>query len=78
MMLQPKISVVIATRNRAALLDGALTSLRAQLGAPEIEAIVVDNGSSDHTRALPAMASVSVRLSHDRTTGANCASAGFS
>ena len=45
-----KISVVIATRNRAALLDGALASLRAQLGAPEIEAIVVDNGSSDATR----------------------------
>ena len=47
-----KISVVIATRNRAALLDGALASLRAQLGAPEIEAIVVDNGSSDATRAV--------------------------
>lgn len=47
-----KFSVVIATRNRAALLDGALTSLRAQLGAPEIEAIVIDNGSSDDTRAV--------------------------
>jgi glycosyltransferase involved in cell wall biosynthesis len=47
-----KISVVIATRNRDALLDGALASLRAQLGAPEIEAVVVDNGSSDDTRAV--------------------------
>ena len=47
-----KMSVVIATRNRAALLEGALASLRAQLGAPEIEAIVVDNGSSDDTRAV--------------------------
>jgi glycosyltransferase involved in cell wall biosynthesis len=47
-----KFSVVIATRNRAALLDGALASLRAQLGAPEIEAIVIDNGSSDDTRAV--------------------------
>jgi glycosyltransferase involved in cell wall biosynthesis len=47
-----KVSVVIATRNRAGLLDGALTSLRAQLGAPELEAIVVDNGSSDETRAV--------------------------
>lgn len=45
-------SVVIATRNRAALLDGALASLRAQIGAPEIQAIVVDNGSSDTTRAV--------------------------
>jgi glycosyltransferase involved in cell wall biosynthesis len=47
-----KISVVIATRNRAALLAGALSSLRAQLGAPEIEAIVIDNGSSDATREV--------------------------
>jgi glycosyltransferase involved in cell wall biosynthesis len=45
-------SVVIATRNRAALLDGALGSLRTQIGAPEIQAIVVDNGSSDATRAV--------------------------
>ena len=47
-----KFSVVIATRNRAAFLDGALASLRAQIGAPEIEAIVVDNGSSDDTSAV--------------------------
>ncbi len=47
-----KISVVIATRNRATLLDGALTSLRAQLGVPDIEAIVVDNGSTDTTRTV--------------------------
>jgi glycosyltransferase involved in cell wall biosynthesis len=47
-----KISVIVATRNRAALLDGALASLRAQLGAPRIEAIVVDNGSTDATRAV--------------------------
>jgi len=47
-----KFSVVIATRNRAALLDGALASLRAQIGAPAIEAIVVDNGSTDDTRAV--------------------------
>jgi glycosyltransferase involved in cell wall biosynthesis len=49
-----KISVVIATRNRAALLGGALASLRAQVGAPEIETIVVDNGSSDATAAVAA------------------------
>jgi glycosyltransferase involved in cell wall biosynthesis len=49
-----KFSVIIATRNRAALLDGALSSLRAQVGAPEIEAIVVDNGSSDDTGAVAA------------------------
>jgi glycosyltransferase involved in cell wall biosynthesis len=47
-----KISVIVATRNRAALLDGALASLRAQIGAPAVEAIVVDNGSSDATRSV--------------------------
>jgi glycosyltransferase involved in cell wall biosynthesis len=49
-----KFSVVIATRNRAALLDGALASLRAQVGAPDIEAIVIDNGSADDTGAVAA------------------------
>jgi glycosyltransferase involved in cell wall biosynthesis len=47
-----KISVVIATKDRAALLDGALASLRAQEHAPELELIVVDNGSSDATPAV--------------------------
>jgi glycosyltransferase involved in cell wall biosynthesis len=42
-------SVVIATKDRAAMLDGALASLRAQVGAPEFEVVVVDNGSSDET-----------------------------
>jgi GT2 family glycosyltransferase len=47
-----KISTIVATRNRAPLLDGALASLRAQIGAPAIEAIVVDNGSTDATRSV--------------------------
>ncbi len=47
-----KISVVIATKDRAALLDAALASLRAQENAPELELIVVDNGSSDATPAV--------------------------
>jgi GT2 family glycosyltransferase len=45
-------SVVIATRNRAALLDGALTSLRAQAEPPPFEIVVVDNGSADATPAV--------------------------
>ena len=40
---------MIATKDRAALLDGALSSLRAQEDAPPHEIIVVDNGSSDAT-----------------------------
>ncbi len=43
------ISVVIATRNRADLLDGALASLRAQAQPPAYEIVVADNGSSDAT-----------------------------
>ena len=43
------LSVVIATKDRAVLLDGALASLRAQENAPAFELIVVDNGSSDAT-----------------------------
>jgi glycosyltransferase involved in cell wall biosynthesis len=42
-------SVVIATKDRAVLLDAALASLRAQENAPEYELVVVDNGSSDAT-----------------------------
>jgi len=48
------ISVVIATRDRAALLDGALRSLAAQVGVAAVEAVVVDNGSTDATRAVAA------------------------
>jgi glycosyltransferase involved in cell wall biosynthesis len=45
-------SVIIATYNRASLLEGTLASLAAlQPGAPW-EVIVVDNNSPDHTREL--------------------------
>jgi GT2 family glycosyltransferase len=51
-MPDPAVSVVIATRNRAALLAGALASLRAQVGIPSCELVVVDNGSTDTTAAV--------------------------
>jgi glycosyltransferase involved in cell wall biosynthesis len=44
-----RFSVVIATRDRAAFLTRALDSLGAQVGAPDFEVVVVDNGSSDAT-----------------------------
>lgn len=46
------ISVVIATKDRAAYLDRALESLGKQIGAPEFEAVIVDNGSSDATAQI--------------------------
>ncbi|MDQ6781073.1 MAG: glycosyltransferase [Candidatus Eremiobacteraeota bacterium] len=42
-------SVVIATRNRAALLDNCLASLQRQSAGSSFEVVVVDNGSTDAT-----------------------------
>ncbi len=52
MELTPAISVVVATRNRAASLDRLLRGLAAQREAPWFEVIVADNGSSDDTAAV--------------------------
>jgi GT2 family glycosyltransferase len=46
------ISVVIATKDRAAFLERALESLAGQIDAPQFEVIVVDNGSSDETPSI--------------------------
>ena len=48
------ISVIIATYNRAALVDECLTHLRAQRFTAADEVIVVDNGSTDATAAVVA------------------------
>ena len=51
------VSVVIATRDRAALLERTLAALGAQeLQDGAIEVLIVDNGSSDHTREVVAEA----------------------
>jgi glycosyltransferase involved in cell wall biosynthesis len=47
-----RLSVVIATKDRAAFLARALDSLGLQREAPPFEVVVVDNGSSDGTREL--------------------------
>jgi glycosyltransferase involved in cell wall biosynthesis len=44
------VSIVIATKDRASYLERALASLETQMNAPEFEAIVVDNGSTDRTK----------------------------
>lgn len=48
------VSVVIATYNRAALLDECLAHLRTQRFLPGDDVIVVDNGSTDATAAVVA------------------------
>lgn len=44
-----RLSVVIATKDRARYLERALESFGKQIGAPSFEVIVVDNGSTDGT-----------------------------
>jgi glycosyltransferase involved in cell wall biosynthesis len=44
-----RLSIVIATKDRAEYLDRALASFGKQIGAPPFEVIVVDNGSTDAT-----------------------------
>jgi glycosyltransferase involved in cell wall biosynthesis len=46
-----KVSVIIVCRNSAAILGGALASLRAQTW-PDIQMVIVDGGSTDGTVAL--------------------------
>ncbi len=61
-----KLSVVIATRDRAAFLERTLTSLARQRGAPAFEVVVADNGSSDATLDVVARARVAGDLAIER------------
>lgn len=53
-MNEPSVSVIIATYNRAAMLDDCLLWLRQQSWRPGDEIIVADNGSTDDTMAVVA------------------------
>ena len=69
----PRVSVVIATFNRAALLDECLTHLRTQPFTPGDDVIVVDNGSTDDTAAIvqrqQAAWTTPLRLLHESRPG---------
>jgi len=49
-MIEPEVSVVVATYNRCEILPGTLESLINQEGETAYEVIVVDNNSTDDTR----------------------------
>lgn len=56
------LSVIIPTRNRAELLRTTLNSLHSQtLSVNKYEIIVVDNGSSDHTKEVISSCSISLK-----------------
>ncbi len=65
-MSAPAVSVVVPTRNRAAYLEVALKSLRAQADPGPHELLVVDDGSSDTTPEVAARAGVRCLRLEDR------------
>lgn len=69
--IDPVISVVICTHNRASYLPAAVESVRAQDGAPPWELIVVDNRSTDATRDVvaPYVHGGAVRYAQEPTLG---------
>jgi glycosyltransferase involved in cell wall biosynthesis len=50
--LNHPVSVFIPTRNAGDELDEVLARMRAQRGVPEVEIIIADSGSEDHTTAI--------------------------
>lgn len=51
-MSAPVLTIAVCTRNRAQLLEGCLRSLARDRSSVERELVVVDNGSTDATRAV--------------------------
>jgi glycosyltransferase involved in cell wall biosynthesis len=64
----PKISVIIPTYNRAALLAAAVESVRQQ-GCSPVEIIIVDDGSSDDTARLVRSLGANLRYVYQTNQG---------
>ncbi len=71
-MTRPEVSVVIPTYNRATRLPAAIDSALRQ-GVPDIEIVVVDDGSHDDTRAVVATYGTRVRYVHQTNAGVGAA-----
>jgi glycosyltransferase involved in cell wall biosynthesis len=72
---RPTIAIVLATRDRAALLPAALESVHAQL-YDKWQLVIVDDGSTDETPALlRAAASTDPRITVEHTEGVGAAAA---
>ncbi len=67
--VSPVVSVVICTHNRASWLEGAIASVLAQRDPPPHETIVVDNCSSDNTRAVVERHPAHVRYVYEPALG---------
>ncbi|MEX2287762.1 MAG: glycosyltransferase family A protein [Planctomycetaceae bacterium] len=62
-MSAPNVTIVLCTRNRARMLDDALSSLAAlETAGFEFEILVVDNGSTDDTAKVVAAAAAEARV----------------
>ncbi|MEA2626417.1 MAG: hypothetical protein QOD06_2462, partial [Candidatus Binatota bacterium] len=48
----PEVSIVVCTRNRARALERCLSAVARQRAGLPFETIVIDNGSTDDTRAV--------------------------
>lgn len=68
-----KLSVIIPTYNRSALVVTAVESVLAQKSNHDIEVIVIDDGSKDDTRAALSPFSERVRYTYQANAGMNAA-----
>jgi hypothetical protein len=64
----PLVSVILPTRNRAGTLEAAILSVLAQ-DYPQLELLVIDDGSRDGTLAMPILGSPRVRVIHTPNRG---------
>ncbi len=71
--IQPSISLVVCTRNRATRLPACLASLNRLKSAVAFEIVIVDNGSTDHTpdvlKEFASTSEATVVLIHEPRTG---------